>query len=122
LNIIKNIKSERKIKLVLRRKSNKNLIPNKTSLEIAARHISQFDAINQDQYLKPYEGKIKEKLEKMNLLIREIENNEKSLIEFSQSYKIMGLTINGNEMLFREYAPGAKSMSLVNLIFINNKK
>jgi len=82
-------------------------------LEIEARNISDFEAINQDNYLKPYEKRLKEKFDRMNFFISEIEKYEVSLLEFSQSYNRMGLNIIGDEMIFREYAPGARSMSLV---------
>ena len=82
-------------------------------MDMAARHISDFEAINQDHFLKPFEYKIKDKLNLMNNLIKNIEQNEISLIKFSEGYKFMGLNIIDDHMCFKEYAPGAKSMSIV---------
>ncbi len=80
--------------------------------------ISDLEVINQDHYLKPFEGRIKERIEMMNKLIKDIEKNENSLIEFSQGFKKMGFNVTSKGITFREYAPGAKSISLV----CNNKK
>lgn len=76
--------------------------------------ISEFEVINQDHSLKPFEGKIRERLDIMNRLIKDIENNEISLLEFSRGYNKLGMNVTDKEIIFREYAPGAKSISLVN--------
>lgn len=81
--------------------------------------ISEFEVINQDHYLKPFEGRIKERMEMMNRLVKEIEKNESSLLEFSQGYKKMGFNVDEDGITFREYAPGAKSISLVSIIKLN---
>ncbi len=75
--------------------------------------ISDLEVVNQDYYLKPFEEKIKERIDMMNRLIIEIEKNEESLIKFSEGYKRIGFNITDDELIFREYAPGAKSISLV---------
>ena len=74
----------------------------------------ELEIIKQDGYLKPYESIIENRQKKFYDYIKEIENNEKSLIEFSQSYKNMGLhALKDNSLSFREYAPGAKAISIV---------
>jgi hypothetical protein len=79
--------------------------------------ISDLEVINQDHYLKPFEGRIKERIDNMNKLIKDIEKNESSLLEFSEGYKNMGFIVNEEGITFREYAPGAKSISLVCIFF-----
>ena len=99
----------------------KNEIPKKESNKNVLTHsnkFSEFEVINQDHYLKPFERKIKEKLDSMKKLISDIEKNESSLIEFSQGYKKMGFNLTDEGITFREYAPCAKSMSLVNFFLI----
>lgn len=74
---------------------------------------SEFEVVNQDSYLKPFEGKIKQRMTTFNNLIRQIEQNEGGLLNFSQSYKIMGINITNEGITYREYAPGAKAMTIV---------
>lgn len=100
---------------------NKNLMQNphqgkqeiQKNVSINTSRISEFEVINQDHYLKPYEGKIRERSELMSKLIKDIESNEKSLLEFSEGYKKLGLNVVDDGIIFREYAPGAKAISLV---------
>jgi hypothetical protein len=75
--------------------------------------LSEFEVINQDPYLKPYEGMIRERVNAMNNLINEIEKNEGSFIEFCRSYRNMGLQVCDEGIRFREYAPGAHEMTIV---------
>jgi len=82
--------------------------------------ISDLEVINQDHYLKPFESKIKERIFMMNKLIKDIEKNESSLLEFSQGFKKIGFNVTDEGIVFREYAPGAKSISLVNIFFNSN--
>ena len=49
----------------------------------------------------------------MNELLAEIEKKEKSLLNFSQGYNKMGFNITEEGIIFREYAPNAKQISLV---------
>ncbi len=77
--------------------------------------LSQFELINQDPYLKPFENKIKERVDKYKYILAEIEKNEDGILNFSRSYKNMGLIVNSEGILYREYAPGAKSLTIVSL-------
>ena len=52
----------------------------------------------------------------MNELIEEIEKKEISLLDFSEGYKKMGFNITQDGIIFREYAPNAKQISIVNKI------
>jgi hypothetical protein len=77
---------------------------------------SEFEVVNQDPYLKPFEGKIKQRMTTFNNLLREIEKNEGGLLNFSESYKLMGINITDEGITYREYAPGARSMTIVRKI------
>ena len=75
--------------------------------------ISEFDLINQDPYLKNFEWAIKRRNEHFKNLLHQIESNEKSLENFSNSYQNMGLHVLPNgDIKYREYAPGAKGIAL----------
>jgi 1,4-alpha-glucan branching enzyme len=52
----------------------------------------------------------------MNELIEEIEKKEISLLNFSQGFKKMGFNISEEGIIFREYAPNAKQISIVKKI------
>ena len=75
--------------------------------------ISEYDLINQDPYLKNFEWCIKRRNEHFKNLLHQIESNEKSLENFSNSYKNMGLHVLPNgDIKYREYAPGARGIAL----------
>ena len=75
--------------------------------------ISEFDLINQDPYLKNFEWAIKRRNEHFKNLLHQIESNEKSLENFSNSYQNMGLHVLSNgDIKYREYAPGARGIAL----------
>ena len=75
--------------------------------------ISEYDIINQDPSLKDYEWCIKRRNEHFKRTLNEIERNEKSLIDFARSYETMGVHVMPNgEIVYREYAPGCKGVSL----------
>ena len=75
--------------------------------------ISEYDLINQDPYLKNFEWCIKRRNEHFKNLLHQIESNEKSLENFSNSYKSMGLHVLPNgDIKYREYAPGARGIAL----------
>ena len=75
--------------------------------------LSIFEIINQDEYLKPFELNIKQRVLKYKEVMEEIIKNEMTLENFSNSYEHMGinLLLNG-DIKYREYAPGAKGVSL----------
>ena len=75
--------------------------------------ISEYDLINQDPYLKNFEWCIKRRNEHFKNLLHQIESNEKSLENFADSYKSMGLHVLPNgDIKYREYAPGARGIAL----------
>ena len=75
--------------------------------------ISEYDLINQDPYLKNFEWCIKRRNEHFKNLLHQIESNEKSLENFADSYKNMGLHVLPNgDIKYREYAPGARGIAL----------
>jgi len=86
---------------------NKN---SKTKKEVS---LSNFDIINQDEKLKPFELNIKQRILHYKKTLNEIIKLDKSLENFAQSYEHMGITLLSNgDIKYREYAPGAKGISL----------
>ena len=74
---------------------------------------SSYEIINQDHSLKPFELEIKERMELYKEKLNEIKNKEKSLENIAKSYKSMGINLMPNgDIKYREYAPGAKGISL----------
>ena len=75
--------------------------------------ISEFELINQDPSLKNYEWNIKHRVEHFKRQLETIEKNEKSLIDFANSYKHMGLILQeNNDIIYKEYAPGARGIAI----------
>ena len=74
---------------------------------------SNYDIINQDANLKPYELNIKQRILHYKKTLNEIIKTDESLESFSKSYEHMGINILPNgDIKYREYAPGAKGVSL----------
>ena len=83
---------------------------NKKEEEIS---ISNFGIIKQDEKLKPFELNIKQRILHYKKTLNEIIKQDKSLENFSKSYLNMGITLlPNNDIKYREYAPGAKGISL----------
>jgi hypothetical protein len=78
--------------------------------------ISEFEVINQDGYLKPFENKIRERYNAYKNIISNIEKYEGSFLSFCEGYRKLGLNVTDEGIYFREYAPAAKKMSIVNKI------
>ena len=97
-------------------------VRNKEHREHREHKISEFEVINQDHYLAPFEGKIRERVELFKSKLKEIEKNEGSLLTFSESYNIMGLNVTEDGITYKEYAPGAKALTIVRKEIIINKK
>jgi hypothetical protein len=76
---------------------------------------SEFEVINQDPYLKPFENKIKERIDRFKTLMKEIETNEGDFFQFCRSYKKMGIHVTEEGIKYTEYAPGARALSIVNI-------
>ena len=86
---------------------------NKTTKSKKEVSLSNFELINQDEKLKPFELNIKQRILHYKKTLNEIIKLDKSLENFSKSYENMGITILPNgDIKYREYAPGAKGISL----------
>ena len=93
-------------------KATKEVVKNSESMQNNYK-ISEFELINQDHSLKSFEWSIKRRNEHFKNQLRQIESNEESLENFSNSYKKMGLhLLPNNDIQYREYAPGAKGVAL----------
>ena len=69
--------------------------------------------INQDEKLKPFELNIKQRILHYKKTLNEIIKLDKSLENFAKSYENMGITLlPSGDIKYREYAPGAKGVSL----------
>ena len=76
-------------------------------------YISDIELLNQDLYLRPHEHKIRERLNTYNHILQTITETDKDLLTFAHSYNTMGLHLNNNnDVIYKEYAPNAKSISL----------
>ncbi|MCQ2973134.1 MAG: alpha amylase C-terminal domain-containing protein, partial [archaeon] len=105
-------KSEKSKDKSEKEKSEKVKEPEKKQ-EFKPQKISEFEMINQDHSLKSFEWCIKRRNEHYRRLLEQIESNEGSLLKFSEAYKTMGLHIlPNNDILYREYAPGARGIAL----------
>ena len=75
--------------------------------------ISEFEMINQDPSLKNFEWCIRRRNDHFKRQLYQIESNEKSLENFANSYKEMGLHVLPNgDIKYKEYAPGARGIAL----------
>jgi len=77
---------------------------------------NELEIFKQDNYLKIFDKKIKERINTYNNLLNEIEKNEGGLLKFCKGYENLGLNVRENGIEYREYAPGAKSMTIVKYI------
>ena len=74
---------------------------------------SDIDLLNQDELLRPFEPKIRERINTYNYYLNKITNLEHSLINFSHSYNTLGIHLTKtNDIIYKEYAPSAKGISL----------
>lgn len=77
--------------------------------------LAEFEVIKQDPYLRPFENKIRKRNIAYKNIIAEIEKYEGSFWGFCEGYRKLGLNVSEEGIYFREYAPAAKKMSIVNL-------
>ena len=112
-NNIKNDKNEIEIiaaKKIKIERENDNEKPQKKTKK---QKLTPYDLINNDPSLKDYESYIKERNVSYSQRLMEIEMKENSLENFSKSYEYMGVNILSNgDIKYREYAPGAKGISI----------
>ena len=108
-----NIKKEEEKKEPENKEKSEQPKPEEQKIKEGPKKISEFDLINQDPYLKNFEWCIKRRNEHFKSILHQIESNEKSLENFSNSYQNMGLHVLPNgDIKYREYAPGAKGIAL----------
>jgi 1,4-alpha-glucan branching enzyme len=105
-NINKDYKTEKNEIKVLEKKDSLSTIKEEKKLSL-------YQVINDDPYLKPFEARIAKRIIAYNNLKDEIQEKEGGLLEFSQSYKKMGLHMTEKGIYYKEYAPGAKSITIV---------
>ena len=81
----------------------------------------EFEIVNQDKYLKPFEYKIEQRINQYSRRLYQIEisesyeyaDKEKSFENFANSYETMGIILLPNgDIKYREYAPGAVRISI----------
>jgi hypothetical protein len=124
--LFKNIESKKTAQNLAQTYSNSNLengeleISKETKTDVVVvdknKKFSDFEVINQDPYLKPFENKIRERYNSFNHLISEIEKYEGNFFGFCEGYNTLGLIVTEEGISFREYAPAAKRMSIVILL------
>ena len=106
-------KKEKEKEIINKKEKEKEVKNKKEKTVQKKKKISIFEIINQDEYLKPFELNIKKRVLKYKETMDEILKNEITLENFSKSYEYMGLNLLRNgDIKYREYAPGAKGISL----------
>ena len=109
----KEVKKEKEKEITNKKEKEKEVKNKKEKTVQKKKKISIFEIINQDEYLKPFELNIKKRVLKYKETMDEILKNEITLEYFSKSYEHMGLNLLRNgDIKYREYAPGAKGISL----------
>ena len=109
----KEVKKEKEKEIINKKEKEKEVKNKKEKTVLKKKKISIFEIINQDEYLKPFELNIKKRVLKYKETLNEILKNEITLENFSKSYEHMGLNLLRNgDIKYREYAPGAKGISL----------
>ena len=109
----KEVKKEKEKEITNKKEKEKEVKNKKEKTVQKKKKISIFEIINQDEYLKPFELNIKKRVLKYKETMDEILKNEITLENFSKSYEHMGLNLLRNgDIKYREYAPGAKGISL----------
>ena len=107
---------EEKEEIEMEKKSKKGEKINKKNVKEPQKNkkkLSSYEIINQDHNLKTFELNIKERMDNYRIKLNEIKGKEKSLEEIAKSYEYMGINLMPNgDIKYREYAPGAKGISL----------
>jgi len=67
--------------------------------------------VQQDKLLKPYLNHFLERISLFQEMEKEVTQHE-SLLEFARSYKTLGINELNGEIIYREWAPGAKQIFL----------
>lgn len=74
--------------------------------------ISEFDVINQDPGLKPYEHDIRARVDLFKNWLKRFEDSEGGLLGLAESYKKFGLNKVEGGIMYREWAPSARRVCL----------
>jgi hypothetical protein len=80
--------------------------------ELKPTAISDLPVINQDPYLKPHEQELQARVKSFHGWLAKFEEHEGGILGFSQSYQRMGLNRVAGGIQYREWAPGARKLSL----------
>ena len=74
--------------------------------------INENSILEQDPWLKEFSYQITERVDSFKNLVKSLDQNE-GFYKFVRSYKEMGFIIKEKGIFFKEYAPAAKSLSIV---------
>ncbi len=74
--------------------------------------VSELEVVNQDPMLKNFEHDIYKRINMFKDWLQKFDKNEKGIVEFAGSYKRFGLNRVPGGIQYREWAPGAKRVSL----------
>ena len=69
--------------------------------------------IENDPYLKPYEGVVHRRICKINEASRKLKGKNHSLADFASAHEYFGLHLRNNTWIFREWAPNADSVFII---------
>ena len=87
----------------------------KNQIEEFLSNINEKIVVEEDPWLRPFSEKIIDRVKKFKNLLSKLNENE-GFFKFCKGYEEMGFIVMENGILFKEYAPGAKSLSIVKLI------
>ncbi|MBC2715733.1 MAG: 1,4-alpha-glucan-branching enzyme [Desulfobacteraceae bacterium] len=76
------------------------------------KHLAEIRTQN-DPYLRPYKKIITRRLQKINETEQRLTQNKMSLVDFAAGHEFFGLHFNGNEWIFREWAPNANAVYII---------
>lgn len=76
------------------------------------KRISEFEVVNQDHMLKPYEHDIRVRMDLYRSWLKRFDDSEGGLLKLAQSYKKFGLNKVEGGIMYREWAPSARRVCL----------
>jgi len=80
--------------------------------KVGPNKISEFEVINQDHWLKPFEHDIRARVNLFKDWMKRFDEHEGGLLELANGYKKFGLNKVKGGIMYREWAPSAKRVCL----------
>ncbi|KAJ3017428.1 UNVERIFIED_CONTAM: alpha-1,4-glucan branching enzyme [Siphonaria sp. JEL0065] len=74
---------------------------------------TQLKVVEDDPYLKPYQGALEHRQHLFQNWLKTIETSEGGIDKFTRGFETLGFTVNGDSITYREWAPNASEASLI---------